>query len=120
MYLRLDHSLPPPAGELEHRDPVTGGGRGHGVLPPVLVGDGEDPHHGVAILLDQVVHVPGEHGLADDGDLETFGHLSSKMIVYQARSYPGHTPKTGSKWAPACQEGLGNVLRTGSTSTLNT
>ena len=50
-------------------------------LSPVFVRDGEDPHDGVAILLDEVVDVLREDGLADHGNLETFGHGVSKGLI---------------------------------------
>ena len=68
-------------------------------LSPVLVRDGEDAHDGVAILLDEVVDVPREHGLSDHGNLQTFGHRASNVSItrrdfsnlYQTGNYPGHT-----------------------------
>ena len=69
-------------------------------LSPVLVRDGEDTHDGVAILLDEIVHVLGEHGLSDHGNLQTSGHGSRKVLItiivkisnlYKSGYYPGHT-----------------------------
>ena len=43
-------------------------------LATIFVWNGEDPHDGVTILADEVVHVLGEHGLPDHGDLEAPRH----------------------------------------------
>ena len=99
--LRLDDAFLPPARKLEDRNSVILSSRSYGILDifyvivvrvdtcvnisfylsPVFVRDGEDPHDGVAVLLDEVVHVPGEHGLADHGDLQTFSHRRRKVLI---------------------------------------
>ena len=63
-------------------------------LSPVLVRDGEDPHDGVAILLDEVVDVPREHRLSDHGNLQTLGHGASNVLITrrgQFNNQTGHT-----------------------------